>query len=200
MDKFSEIISRSVKKLEEIRDDLLAASRAIHGDDVDWDKNEVLFHSAKDVDQLRHLLIERTEVKDLGELRTPSVRTRFPGGSYPKYLVRNETLAKVGLTRSGSTYVHRVPKSVVESVVAGLQEFTKEGDTFTTERAVGRIAVPMYQTYIVLAVLSELRLVEPMKRGVFRFVDRGKFVDETKEIWKRLSNALRSMDAAEGTA
>ncbi len=192
MDTVSEIIARSIGKLTEVRDDLLNGCRGKAGEDVDWDQYETLSQSAKEIDHIRHLLVERTELRHARDARTVHIRTRFPGGSYPRYLVRGDTLAKVGLSRSGSTYVHRVPREAAESVVSGLQEFTKDGDTFTTERAVNRIAVPMYQTYIVLAALAELHLLEPVRRGLFRFVDRGTFVEESKDIWKKFSQSLPS--------
>ncbi|MCC6824511.1 MAG: hypothetical protein IT172_02060 [Acidobacteria bacterium] len=184
---------------EAARDRLLDLGKDLVSSDVGgWTKAQRLFEMAKQID------LVRTELKDMVSpeksiLPDCTVDTANPilkrngktaikvRSDYPKFSIRGDTLVKIGLGRDlRSEYEHFVSRGAFETVLRRLDVFTKV-DEFVADEVQEELDLPTYQTYIVLAVLKELGLVDSPRRGVYSLRGRENTLLSVDRIWNQLA-------------
>jgi hypothetical protein len=99
---------------------------------------------------------------------TSHASSRKRKSEYPKFLVREDTLVKVGLGRDRrSEYEHTVSKAEFDSIVSGIAELLKAHRSFSADALQNTLACPAYRTYIVLALLRKVGVLDSRQRGKY---------------------------------
>lgn len=128
--------------------------------------------------------------RDHGAKLTTS--SRVQGTKYPRFLIRDGVLFKVGWSRSGKKeYVHKLPKNAFDSTIATIgsllsrkkspltaDEITKEATTLGQE-------VPIYQVYVALALLRFQGMA--VREGREGFVVKRSVVNDASACWAELA-------------
>jgi len=128
---------------------------------------------------------------------TPSQKRR--GGKsesprLPAFVRQGEDLVKIGLSRSSdSTYEHRAPKSVIDTVTVRVLSLSQEnGKPFTAE-ALGSMRsddepgrVPGYQLYLCLGWLKSLGLIRQHGRKGYSPRDPESLQNAVQRAWEDL--------------
>ncbi len=196
-----------ISDLERTRETLFECSHqhVALDENSEWHTAESLFRLAKSADILRRQVISIlngtpplsmatdtfTSEKRLtsNEKKTTHKSSKKRKEDYPKYLVRNDSLMKIGLGRDRRTeYEQVVPKSEFDKIIARLNAITDNSE-FTAEDVQQELECPMYQTYIVLALLRQMELIELPRRGVYRFRSADTFTANAHSIWNQLQQA-----------
>ncbi len=198
--KLNQQLSKIARMLNDVRETLFECSReSIKGEDNEWHKAEALFSLAKSVDGLRRqtLTLMNGTPQSQVEVRTisqPRVKVSATAGKknkedYPHYKVRGRSLIKTGLGRDEKTeYEHIVPRSEFEKVIAKVAELASSRKEFTAEVVQEDLDCPMYQTYMVLALLRQMNLLEMPRRGSYQAPANG-FPSSPDAIWDQVKHA-----------
>ncbi len=198
--KLNQQLSKIARMLNDVRETLFECSReSIKGEDNEWHKAEALFSLAKSVDGLRRqtLTLMNGTPQSQVEVRTisqPRVKVSAKAGKknkedYPHYKVRGRSLIKTGLGRDEKTeYEHIVPRSEFEKVIAKVAELASSRKEFTAEVVQEDLDCPMYQTYMVLALLRQMNLLEMPRRGSYQAPANG-FPSSPDAIWDQVKHA-----------
>jgi hypothetical protein len=202
-----EIEQRGLGKIErrfaELRDELLAASHEFaKSENRDWARAEVLFAASKKVDELCKSVLTPPESEEIGQVSVthsrangaPALHSPDRGSrkrskkDYPKYVMRSDSLIKIGLSRDRRTeYEHTVPHSEFEAVIERLAELAGRKH-FSADDVIEKVPSPSYQVYIVLSLLKKYGLLTVPRRGMYAFGRTKNFVNETKSIWQALEH------------
>lgn len=192
------------RTLNEVRETLFECSReSVKGEDNEWHKAEALFGLAKSVDGLRRQALSlmnglptsesilRASASAISPLKAKV--TAKPGKKnnkdYPHYKVRGRSLIKTGLGRDKKTeYEHLIPRSEFEKVVAKIAALASSRKEFTAEAVQENLDCPMYQTYMVLALLRQMNLLETPRRGTYQAPANG-FPPSSDAIWDKIGHA-----------
>ncbi len=98
-------------------------------------------------------------------------------------------MIKTGLGRDEKTeYEHIVPRSEFEKVIAKVAELASSRKEFTAEVVQEDLDCPMYQTYMVLALLRQMNLLEMPRRGSYQAPANG-FPSSPDAIWDQVKHA-----------
>jgi hypothetical protein len=202
-------MQRVSESLKEIREKILDASRECFRNDTgqEWREAELLFNFAKSVDALRQEADALSKGASRASTATPPPQlggSRHIGGKeaegqrqpkkrkedYPRYMIRSGCLVKVGLSRDKRTeYEHEVPKSEFDKVVARLSALAAPNKEITVEQVQADLDCPSYQTYIVVAVLLQMGVLNSPWRGTYKFAAADKFAADAAAVWNRLPQA-----------
>jgi len=198
--KLNQQLSRIARTLNDVRETLFECSReSVKGEDNEWHKAEALFSLAKSVDGLRRqtLTLMNGTAESHAEARAispPIVKVSAKTGKknkkdYPHYRVRGRSLIKTGLGRDEKTeYEHIVPRSEFEKVIAKVAAVASSRKEFTAEAVQEDLDCPMYQTYMVLALLRQMNLLEMPRRGSYQAPANG-FPSSPDTIWDKVRHA-----------
>lgn len=117
---------------------------------------------------------------------TQSTRARR---DLPYYYVEDEgdRLVKVGPSRDGGTYEHRVVRKNFELVLSRLRDMAGHTVEFETQRLVDRCDIPGHEPLIVVAVLEKHGLLIRLRRGRWQFADPAGFGRAADAVWQQLS-------------
>jgi len=199
-------LSKLVSKLESTRDELFDCSRefVVEGSNGRWHLAEELFSLAKSADEIRaHLasMLSASPLEFAGGsgaspvelVHPPTAPTKAPRKrkeDYPRFVVRNDSLIKVGLGRDRRTeYEHLVPKREYDKVVARLINISETSKEFTTEHVQAALDCPLYQTYTVLSLLKETELLTLPRRGHYSFASKKTFKFDVAAVWAKFEKA-----------
>jgi hypothetical protein len=171
-----------------------------------WQDAETLFRLAKEADVLRKRLVGLlsdnppkpvTEAPELrGESHRPSRATAHAGeaspkkkkSDYPKYLISDNCLVKIGLQRDRRTeYQHIVQKAAFEKTASVIASHLAKDKEFTPESIQAELNLPSYQTYVVLAMLRHMGLLKIPRRGLYTATGTQDFGSSASAVWSRLS-------------
>jgi hypothetical protein len=198
--KLNQQLSKIALTLNDVRETLFECSReSVKGEDNEWHKAEALFSLAKSVDGLRRQTLtlmngtpeSQVEVRAISR---PKVKVSAKTGKknkedYPHYRVRGRSLIKTGLGRDEKTeYEHIVPRSEFEKIIAKVAAIASSRKEFTAEAVQENLDCPMYQTYMVLALLRQLNLLEMPRRGSYQSPANG-FPSNPDAIWDQVQHA-----------
>jgi hypothetical protein len=198
--KLNQQLSKIARTLNDVRETLFECSReSVKGEDNEWSKAEALFSLAKSVDGLRRqtLTLMNGTPESQAEVRTispPKVKVSAKTGKknkedYPHYKVRGRSLIKTGLGRDEKTeYEHIVPRGEFEKVIAKVAALAASRKEFTAEAVQDGLDCPMYQTYMVLALLRQMSLLEMPRRGSYQAPANG-FPSSPDVIWDQVQHA-----------
>jgi hypothetical protein len=111
--------------------------------------------------------ITKVEPRAVGKSAPPAARRTTRKDGYPRFEKSRDALVKVGWSKKErSEYIHKAPKPALDAVVQRIAELGRGGRTFTADnlppvRISGGIdEVPSYQTYVCLAWLREVGVIE----------------------------------------
>jgi hypothetical protein len=108
--------------------------------------------------------------------------------TYPRFEVDGDSLVKIAQQRGGQgVYRHSVPHKHFDVIMRLLGDMAEAGADFDARDVVRQSNQPDYYTYIVLAALKKLGLVETPKKGVHRFTERARFKTQAASVWQRLA-------------
>jgi hypothetical protein len=198
--KLNQELSKIARTLNDVRETLFECSReSVKGEDNEWHKAEALFSLAKSVDGLRRqtlsLMNGATDSRvAVGAISPPKGKVSAKVGKknkkdYPHYRVRGRSLIKTGLGRDEKTeYEHIVPRSEFEKVIAKVATLATSRKEFTAEAVQENLDCPMYQTYMVLALLRQMDLLEMPRRGSYQAPANG-FPSSPDAIWDQVHHA-----------
>jgi hypothetical protein len=89
----------------------------------------------------------------------------------------------MGLGRDRKTpWVHNVSAYQYGRVIDGLKALSGTGESFEVRTFVASLAMPDYQSYLVLSALEDVGLLVSPKRGLMRFIDRDEFSQRAKGV------------------
>jgi hypothetical protein len=114
------------------------------------------------------------------------------GGQYPRFKRDDETLIKIGWSKSDrATYEHKSPRSILSRLVARIIEVGSSGDRFTTEQILplfddDNAELPSYQAYLCLAWLVVAGLLERHGRQGYTIDVTGDFQSAVDSMWDQL--------------
>lgn len=173
-----------------------------------WQNAETLFQLAKEVDgfkrRLANLLVDNpptpfTQPPKTFEINqrkrhsisnTKDMAPKKNRNDYPKYLISDDCLLKIGLQRDRQTeYQHIVQKAAfdkIASVIGSQLDKTKE---FTAENIQSHLNLPVYQTYVVLAMFRQMGLLKIPRRGMYTATNVNDFVAVAADVWRKLPTA-----------
>jgi hypothetical protein len=205
--KLDQQLSKIALTLNDIRETLFECSReSVKEEDNEWQKAEALFGLAKSVDGLRRQALSlingasEHQKTGLGEparahaTSSPKARMSAKAGKknkddYPHYRIRGRSLIKTGLSRDQRTeYEHIVPRAEFESVISKVAALASSRTEFTAEAVQESLDCPMYQTYMVLALLRQMNLLEMPRRGSYQ-APVGGFPLSSDAIWNQVRQA-----------
>ena len=173
--------------LEKCREMLFESSREFMSlGSGDFRKAEDCFELAKRVEVLRRDVLETfsrnaqslpdASDEPLNSVDSTNVAPRIRRGpkrnkqEYPKYVIRDGNLVKIGLRRDGrSLYEHTVDHNNMDRILARINAFVNTNE-FTVPEIIESISdIPDYQTYVVVALLKEQGVLGTVRKGVYRF-------------------------------
>ncbi len=203
-------LKRTSELLRSVRELLLTtAHQSVTGNGGgDWQTAETLFRFAKEADILGLKILELVkeesgiqssrladagsqEIKD-SKPSTTKKRRKLKKSEYPKFVVRGDSLFKIGLKRDGtSEYSHSVPSPVFLNVVKQLLEISASQIEFVADDILSMVDAPDYQVYIVLALFRENDILEIPRRGFHKFVSADKFEQSAFNLWDVLKHSQK---------
>jgi hypothetical protein len=124
--------------------------------------------------------------------KSSAASTKQGGGQYPRFKRDDDTLIKVGWSKSDrATYEHKSPRSILSKLVARIIEVGSSGDRFTTEQILPLLddenaELPSYQAYLCLAWLVVAGLLERHGRQGYTIDVSGDFQSAVDSMWDQL--------------
>ena len=174
--------TRLVELLTQAQTMMVELSGRSAGTERDWDKAKALLDGARQIDGILAILAGR-QAPDAQPAGRPSVPDRR---KLPYYYVEHDKLVKVGRSRDGGTYEHRVTREHFDLIVGRLAEMAKQGRAFETRRLVEKCDVPAHEPLIVVNMLGEQGLLDGLRRGRWAFLNADGFAVAVRGVWDKL--------------
>lgn len=137
------------------------------------------------VDMARHVAVEVQEIRERLSSAAPPISSatraeritakrqsedkvrKGRGGGYPKFVVENDTLTKIGWSKKEKKeYTHRVSRAIFEETLQAMAALSNgKAGPFTAEQIIEKVNkaggdfTPSYQVYIVIAFLRKARCI-----------------------------------------
>jgi hypothetical protein len=200
----------AARHLEAARDVFFSISRNLMTEDeADWQDVEFYFNASRKVEVLRREILTHREFSGNKPINDDSLTRHEPIGrtraeenqkprntvskrrkaDYPKYVIRNSSLIRIGLSRDRrSEYEHVVGIDELRKITERLAHFLSV-EQFVVNEVQEGLEVPIYQTYLVTTLLRELGILELIRRGVYRFGD----VDESQLVPSKVHERVRGL-------
>jgi len=180
--------TRLVDSLTASKQELVDRSNRLAADSL-WDEAQTAIEWAKQLDGMIAALSNGNGVPaHMPTIRReqPTSKTRRPHRNLPYYYVEGDRLVKVGPSRDGGTYEHRVTRKNFDLVLARLRDMAGETTEFETQRLVDRCDVPGHEPLIVVAVLEQHGLLIRLRRGRWQFADPAGFARASDAAWQKI--------------
>jgi len=118
---------------------------------------------------------------------------RAPKADYPKFLVRNGVLVRLGWSKRKKTeYAHKVPRAAFDSIVEVCAGLAKSGpgpfpgeEVIRLANAQGHDPIPTYQVYVVIGLLRQEECIEQVGREGYKFPPS--LVEHAQSVWKKVA-------------
>lgn len=176
--------------LNRVRDGMIAASQDC-AQTSNWSQAEQFMRYGRELDAMAKAIDAMDSAEPPPQQRPSSRQGGLSNGvarKLPYYYREGDVLAKVGPSRDGSTYVHRVPRDHYDIVVTEIERINRQfGDTFATAALVDRCPIPKHEPLIVVAVLAESGCLRRIRRGHWATVNPGGLRADADAAWSRLS-------------
>jgi hypothetical protein len=177
-------ISNLVGTLERAKHELVACSQTA-ATSGQWDLAEFMVQSARHVDGII------TGVRQNGSAPPATRPTDQHHPSRPEklpyYYVEGDKLVKVGRSRDGTTYKHRVTRGHFDQLIETLAAMAQDHRAFESADFVRRCDVPKHEPLIMLGVLKEHELLHSSRRGRWAFVNPATFAADAGQVWDALT-------------
>lgn len=155
----------------------------------DWDAAEHLVQWAREVGGMLETVAGVPHPAN-GRPAFSAVALTASRGSRPANLpfhcTEKNKLVKVGASRDGTTYEHRVTREHFDLIIENLATMAQGADAFETTELNQRCDVPRHEPKIVLDVLEEHHLVRNVRRGRWGFTNASGFATEAQAVWSAL--------------
>lgn len=130
------------------------------------------------------------ETTSVENRRTNSGR-QPPQSEYPRFYIQHDVLYKVGWSKKESEeYTHKIPKVNYEHVLRAIGGLVLAGKRLLTSEDIAQtleakqLTVPIYQVYLVLALLRKYGLIH--KKGRDGYNARRDVASEGTGLWRQL--------------
>jgi hypothetical protein len=153
--------------------------------DGHWDRAQCMLQWARDLDGML------TNLRQNGAAAPrqvpPALNSPRPKpAKLPYYAVEGDKLVKIGPSRDGTTYEHRVPRQHFDLIITQLTAIAARDGTFETPDLANRCDIPKHEPLIVLAVLEEQQLLNGVRRGRWAFFNKATFATDVQGVWAAL--------------
>ena len=171
--------------LGEAKKQMIETSSLLAQSGGDWDAAQRLLARAREIDAIRSDLDNMIRS---GPILFNMPRDREPlHANLPYYQIEDDRLVKVGKSRNGGTYKHRVPKEHYDIIVAKLVDFARSGRPyFLTQDLIDRHDMPNHEPNLVINLLEEKAVVRRVTRGRYAFSHREAIQEQAETIWREL--------------
>ena len=170
--------------LGQAKAEMIRLSGHFAGTSQQWDRAQSLLQWAQQVDGI---ISGITRTGPLPTPRaTPALTTHTSTPRPPYYYIYQGKLVKVGPSRDGGTYEHRVLQEHWNLVLSQLAQMARTSRTFETPDLVNRCDIPKHEPLIVLAVLEEHRLLQNTRRGRWSFANATTFAEAAARVWSSI--------------
>lgn len=152
----------------------------------DWDEARISIEAAKQIDQISASL-NSGNGNARNYTKTPIFRkSRTEYSELPYYYVEHGKLIKVGRSRNGGTYIHRVTEINFVLMMDHLCDMSRESTEFPTHKLIDRCSIPNHEPLIMVDLLRKHGLLVKVSRGYWRFTNPDSFPRDAKELWSKL--------------
>jgi hypothetical protein len=180
------ILSGLVSTLEKAKRQMMESIQTA-GEAGQWNHAEWLIQRAKDLDDMIIGLRQNGTSADYPHVRpTGAAAPKSRPERLPYHYIEANKLVKVGPSRDGSTYEHRVVREHFDAVLDKLAEIARKTRTFDTPDLIRRCDVPKHEPLIILAVLKEQNLLINERRGRWVFTNAETFGVDAQRVWSAL--------------
>ena len=149
-----------------------------------WDRAQWMIQKAKDLDDMINGL--RQNGNGHASLRPVPGPIQTPKPKYdklPYYFTETNKLVKVGPSRDGSTYQHRVTREHFDVMLNRLAEIAAKDKQFETPDLSEAIDIPKHEPLIMLDLLEQRKLLINVRRGRWVFINAETFREEAQKVW-----------------
>jgi hypothetical protein len=202
------LVPQAVLALTEARDLLLSQSQEAASQGC-WAHARKLMELAERADRLREEVqglttagLAETEQENRLLQATPEDELSPRGiparEGYPKYVVRDGALVKLGLQRDGhNVYEHAVPQEHFDQLVRQLTDMAAtrthgKQRPFTVEDVQKGVRCPRYMTYAAVSLFVREGLIVRARKGSYTFAAPATFANAAAALWIRLKGASAS--------
>ena len=124
---------------------------------------------------------------------------RSPKADYPKFLVRNGVLVRLGWSKRKKTeYAHKVPRAAFDSIVEVCAGLARSGrGPFPAEEVVrlanaqGHDQIPAYQVYVVIGLLRQEGSIEQVGREGYEFPPD--LMEHAQSAWEKVVESSKTI-------
>lgn len=171
------------KTLEQAKQEMVRLSGRCAVTTGEWDRAQSLLQWARELDGM--ILGLKQNGSSTYKAAAPAPRPARPS-KLPYYFVEDDKLVKVGPSRDGGTYEHRVVRKNFDLITQRLMEMSRTGTSFETPDLVNRCDIPKHEPLIVLAVMEEQGLLLNVRRGRWSFSNAASFASDVLRVWTSL--------------
>lgn len=152
-----------------------------------WDRAQWMVQKAKDLDDMINSLRQNgTGHVPLRPSPEPVQATPPKYAKLPHFFTEANKLVKVGPSRDGTTYQHRVTREHFDQMASKLADIAAKAKQFETPDLTDVLDVPKHEPLIMLAMLEELKLLINVRRGRWVFTNVETFRAEVQKVWGNL--------------
>lgn len=152
-----------------------------------WDRAQWMIQKAKDLDEMISGLRQNGSGHAPLRPTTAPMQTTPPQyAKLPHYFTETNKLVKVGPSRDGTTYQHRVTRDHFDAMINKLADIAAKAKQFETPDLTDALDIPKHEPLIVLALLEELKLLINVRRGRWVFANAETFRSESQKVWANL--------------
>lgn len=168
-----------IDHLSQTRNLMVKISNQYAISEKDWDRAQTYLNCARQVDSILQSLDSKVETRITENNR---ISTR----KLPYYFIEYDKLVKVGQSRDGGTYEHRVPKKHYDLITDRLCNIAKESRSFQTKQLQDSCDIPSHEPLIVLKLLNHKGGIGNPRRGQWSFLEKNNLANTMNEIWNQL--------------
>jgi hypothetical protein len=162
-----------------------SVQKAVQDGQLDWAQS--MIQKMKDLDEMIGSLPQNDSgpvphTPDRAPIREPNERP----DELPYYYTEGNRLVKVGPSRDGATYKHRVIREHFDQMIDALANLAGKNKEFETAAITSALNIPKHEPLIILAVLNRQKLLYKVRRDRWYFVKPETFRTDAKRVWSAL--------------
>jgi hypothetical protein len=166
---------------------LLMESIQQAGQASQWDRAQWMIQKAQELDGMIDGL--RQNGAQLAPLRPATVSLPTPKprpAKLPHFYVAGNKLTRIGPSRDGTTYEHRVTREHFDRMVERLAQLAGKSKMFETADLANAVDIPKHEPLVLLGLLEQQNLLMNIRRGRWFFVNPETFKDGAEKLWSTL--------------
>jgi hypothetical protein len=152
-----------------------------------WERAEWAVQSAKSLDSMLTVALNGSSgAAALALVSTTSIKPKSRPAKLPHFYTEADKLVKVGASRDGGTYEHRVIRAHYDLMIDKLVEVAGRDKSFETPDLIKKCDVPKHEPLIIVAMLESRGLLIKFRRGRWVFKSADTFATDVQKIWVAL--------------